>query len=114
MYESILYKSPNPRAVALYELDPRGDTPSPPNCPGDNDKGFDPTLGLGLPDTFGKNFHPNELGHVTIASFAMQKMIQLRAEALGQDTSCKRVDNFQCWQKTGSHAYADGGRMNVK
>src|SRR6187399_1315794 len=114
LYESILYKTPDPRAVALHELNPRGDTPAPPDCPGDSDKGIDPTLGLGLPDTFGKNFHPNELGHATIASFAIQKMMQLRAEALGQDTSCKRLDIFQCWQKKGSKGYASAERMNIK
>ena len=41
LYDSILYKSTNPDAVTKYKLDSRDGTPSPPNCPGDNDQGFD-------------------------------------------------------------------------
>ena len=110
VYDSILWRSSNPRAEALYRLGSR-DAPSPPGCPGDDD--FDVTLGLGVPNTFGRNFHPNELGHLTIASFAMDRMIKLRAEVLGQDASCKVVDNFKCWKKEGSKGYANGARMMI-
>ena len=102
MYDSLLWKSPAPAAVALHQLDKRA--PSPPDCPGDGD--FDPLLGIGLPDTFGKNFHPNELGHQTVASFALDRAMKLRAEILGQDASCEVTDEFHCWQKEGSKAYA--------
>ena len=108
LYESLLYKSSNPRAEALHKLNPR-DAPSPPNCPGD--EAFDPSFGFGLPDAFGKNFHPNEKGHQTIAAFAIQRMVRLRAEVLGQDASCKLADVFRCWTKEGSRGYANGDRM---
>ena len=76
LYDTLLWKSANPAARDLHKLDRRA--PSPPGCPGDGN--FDATLGLGLPDTFGKNFHPNELGHITIASFATETLMDLRAE----------------------------------
>ncbi|KZL67148.1 esterase family protein [Colletotrichum tofieldiae] len=108
LYKSTLYNTPDPRAVSLHQLNPR-DTPTPASCPGDNN--FDAVkllrfLGMGLPDTFGKIFHPNEQGHVTMASFAMDRLIKLRAEVLGQDASCKKFDEFHCWQAEGSKAYA--------
>ncbi|KAJ1338606.1 Alpha-galactosyl-binding fungal lectin [Microdochium nivale] len=103
---SILYNSANPRADALHMLNPR-DTPSPLNCPGDSDPAWnDPTLCLGLSDTFGKIFHPNELGHITMARFALDRVMKLRAEALSQDFSRKKLQDFTCWQKQGSKGYA--------
>lgn len=51
MYDSILYKSPDPRATVRHKLDRRA--PSPPGCPGDG--GPDMTLGLVLPDHVGAN-----------------------------------------------------------
>ncbi|OTB01253.1 hypothetical protein M426DRAFT_64490 [Hypoxylon sp. CI-4A] len=109
IYDTILWKSANPAAIALHKLDPRA--PSPPSCPGDG--GFDPTLGLGLPDTFGKQFHPNPLGHLTIASFAAATMMDLRAEVLGVEAPrCQNTDVFKCWQKDGRRAYASNDRMN--
>jgi hypothetical protein len=51
LYESILYKSPDPRAAVRHTLNPRD--PSPPGCPGDG--GFDITFGLGMPDSIGRN-----------------------------------------------------------
>lgn len=109
IYESLLWKSVNPAAAALHKLDARA--PSPPDCPGDGS--FDPTLGMGLPDTFGKQFHPNELGHVTIASFAAETVMDLRAEILGVTApSCEVTEVFKCWQKDGRKAYASGDRMN--
>lgn len=70
--------------------------------------------GLGLPDSFGKNFHPNELGHITIASFAMDTIISLRVKVLGKDASetCQVRDDFNCWQKEGRRAYASADRLN--
>ncbi|KAG7294072.1 hypothetical protein NEMBOFW57_004134 [Staphylotrichum longicolle] len=38
-----------------------------------------------LPDFFGRIFHPNEAGHNAIASFAIAKTIDLRAQVLGRD-----------------------------
>jgi hypothetical protein len=93
-----------------HKLDRRA--PTPPGCPGDSDW-FDPTLGLGLPDSFGKLFHPNELGHKTIASFAVAKAIDLRAKVLGiQPETCAVTDEFKCWQKQGRKGYATADRMN--
>jgi len=110
IYDSILWKSPSPKAEVLYKLDKRA--PSPPSCPGDNDW-LDPTLGLGLPDSFGKLFHPNELGHQTIASFALAKAIDLRTKVLGQDSqTCAVTEEFKCWQKEGRKGYATGDKMN--
>lgn len=110
IYDSILWHSVNPRAVALRKLDRRA--PVPPDCPGDGN--FDWTFGLGLPDSTGKNFHPNEQGHVTIASFAIETMIDLRAKVLGIDApTCKRQDAFTCYQTQGKKAYASGDRMNL-
>ncbi|KAM5444295.1 hypothetical protein MferCBS31731_000812 [Microsporum ferrugineum] len=103
IYNSLLWKSPSPRAEILHRLDKRA--PSPPNCPGDNDWP-DSTLGLGLPDSFGKLFHPNELGHQTIASFALAEAIDLRAKVLGlEPQSCEITDEFKCWQKVGRKGY---------
>ena len=66
-----------------------------------------------MPDSFGKMFHPNELGHVTIASFAIAKAIDLRAEVLGLGgQSCTINDEFKCWQKEGRKSYASANKMN--
>lgn len=111
IYDSILWKSPSPEAEVLQKLDKR--TPSPPGCPGDKDW----LDGLGLPDSFGKLFHPNELGHETIASFALAKAIDLRAKVLGQDSqTCAVTDEFKCWQKEGRKGYATADKMsdNIK
>jgi lysophospholipase L1-like esterase len=51
LYDSILYKSANPRADVRHKLNPRD--PSPPGCPGDD--GPDITFGLGMPDRLGRN-----------------------------------------------------------
>ncbi|KAK0613258.1 SGNH hydrolase-type esterase domain-containing protein [Immersiella caudata] len=97
LYDSLLYKSADPRATALHQLDPRA-VPKPPECPGDGD--WDPTLGLGLPDTFGRVFHPNEKGHETIAAFALQNLAYVRAAQLGKrrDFCDLGKDEFTCWQ----------------
>jgi lysophospholipase L1-like esterase len=51
LYDSILYKSANPRAAVRHMLNPRA--PSPPGCPGDG--GVDMTFGMGMPDRIGRN-----------------------------------------------------------
>lgn len=68
---------------------------------------------MGLPDTFGRNFHPNELGHQTVASFALQTLLGLRAEVLGVDSpSCEPTEEFTCWQKEGRKGYANADKLN--
>ena len=107
IYNSSLMKSRSPAAVARKKLDPRA--PSPPSCPGDGSI----TKGIPIPDSVGKNFHPNELGHVTVASFAAAELMDLRAKALGvKAPDCVKVDKFTCWQATGRRAYASVDRMN--
>lgn len=106
---SSLRNSRNPSAVALKKLDPRA--PTPPSCPGDSSW----TNGIPIPDSIGKSFHPNEQGHITIASFASQRLMELRAQVLGVDAgSCPSPtdDVFTCWQKDGRKAYASADRMN--
>ncbi|GAQ41060.1 esterase family protein [Aspergillus niger] len=106
-YDSILYRSPNPAAAALYELNPTGVT-LPPGCPGD--KG----IGFGLPDRWGKYFHPNELGHKTIASFVLDGIYAARADFLGKrNPICSRgFEEFRCWQNDGRRDYASADLLN--
>lgn len=115
IYKSILWNSPNPRAAALKKLDPRA--PSMPGCPGDKDVEDDEgTIDLGkiLPDFFGRIFHPNELGHTAIASFAIESTIALRARALGVEPQiCELTNEFKCWQKEGRKGYATADRMDA-
>ncbi|KAK2616603.1 hypothetical protein QQS21_000426 [Conoideocrella luteorostrata] len=95
---SVLFNSVDSKAGAKHMLDRRA--PSPAKCPGDTSAEIQPPS-IGLPDSPGKTFHPNELGHYTIASWA------LRAEILGVTPSkCKKTDKFSCWQSTGSKAFA--------
>jgi hypothetical protein len=51
LYDSILFKSPHPRAAIRHKLDPQA--PSPLGCPGDG--GADMTLGMDTPDHVGQN-----------------------------------------------------------
>lgn len=109
VHDSLLWKTSNPPAEALHRLDRRA--PAPPGCPGDT--GIISKLNLGTPDAWGKFFHPNELGHETIAAFAIQTMIDTRAKVLGIDNpSCAIADEFKCWQTDGRKGYANGDRMN--
>lgn len=112
LYSSLLWKSPNRPAEALHNLNPRA-APAPPGCPGDGDNGI--SSSLGTPDAFGKFFHPNELGHETISAFALETMIQTRADVLGlANPSCAAaIDDFKCFQKDGRKTYADAGRLNT-
>ncbi|KAL4890674.1 SGNH hydrolase-type esterase domain-containing protein [Aspergillus ambiguus] len=94
LYNSILYKSVNPFAEALARLTRRGAI-SPPRCPTDDD--WD--IGFGLPDRWGKFFHPNELGHTTLASFVMNALLSARTELMGESYGvCKVRDSFHCFE----------------
>ncbi|KAM7210288.1 SGNH hydrolase-type esterase domain containing protein [Rhypophila decipiens] len=73
-YESPLYKSPNPAAVARSKLDRRA--PTTPVCPGDNS--WLPEI----PDSYAKWFHPNEKGHGAMAAFAVNTIAYFRGKML--------------------------------
>lgn len=110
IYESILWKSPNPGAVARRKLEGRG-APAAANCPGDSNP--DLTLGLGGPDSFLRNFHPNEMGHEGIAAFSLENLIYERAKMLGvKDSICELTDVFTCYGKQGSKAYLSWELLN--
>ncbi|KAK1984916.1 SGNH hydrolase-type esterase domain-containing protein [Colletotrichum cereale] len=98
VYDSILYKSPYPPVVALDHLESR-DTLAP-NCPGDGLPGV--PFGLGLPDSFLSNFHPNQNGHETIAASTLETIAWMRAKILGKE-SCPvtKQDEFKCWSSDG-------------
>jgi hypothetical protein len=107
IYSCSLIQSRNPRAVAFKKLNPRA--PTPPSCPGD----CGASEWIPISDSIGRNFHPNELGHLTIASFAVAEVMDLRAKQLGVDApTCTMADKFTCWQTTGRRAYASADRMN--
>ncbi|KAH7117370.1 SGNH hydrolase-type esterase domain-containing protein [Dactylonectria macrodidyma] len=109
IYDSALFKSADPRAIVRHVLNRRD--PEPPGCPGDEK--WDKTLGLGLPNAIGRNFHPNENGHVTIASFAIAEAMDLRAVVLGVDSpSCEEKDEFTCWSSEDSKGYAHADRLD--
>jgi hypothetical protein len=109
IYSSLLWKSADPSAEALHKLDRRA--PAPPRCPGDSSF-F--TFSLGIPDAFGKYFHPNENGQETISAFALESMIEARAEVLGvEGRSCQVPDEFKCWQKEGRKGYANPEQLNA-
>ncbi|PYH89088.1 esterase family protein [Aspergillus ellipticus CBS 707.79] len=84
--------------------------PAPPDCPGDNDI----DLGIGLPDRWGKFFHPNELGHRMIASFVLNAIHSTRAHILNKRSPvCMSAGNeFKCWQKDGRKDYANPDLLN--
>ncbi|PYH98156.1 SGNH hydrolase [Aspergillus ellipticus CBS 707.79] len=67
-------------------------------------------LGLLLGDGIGKIFHPNQLGHEVIASFALNAARSARAQSLDETgpscTSANAFTTLSCAQKNGSHAYA--------
>jgi hypothetical protein len=111
-YESPLYKSPDPRAVARSRLDPR--VPSPPDCP--HDKHFDPTFNLGAPDVVAKWFHPNEKGHEAMAAFAIKTLAYARAKQQGVPGAdvCDMParDEFTCWRDKGRKAFVTWGPLD--
>lgn len=111
LYNSVLFNSPHPGAEVRHKLDRRA--PAPPGCPGDKPNVDIQPPSIGLPDWVGKNFHPNELGHYTIASFALQTLVDTRAAVLDlTPPSCAIQDKFTCWQGDGSRAYASAARLN--
>ncbi|BCS22962.1 uncharacterized protein APUU_31187A [Aspergillus puulaauensis] len=77
IYNSMFYSSANPGADTIRSLE--GRAPFPADCPGDDSW----TYGFGLPDRWGKWFHPNELGHRTIASFVLEAIFAQRVKILG-------------------------------
>lgn len=59
-------------------------------------------------------FHPNEAGHLTIASFALAELMDLRSLVLGVDSpACEIEDEFTCFSETGSKYYVNGNRTNM-
>ncbi|KAK3292954.1 SGNH hydrolase-type esterase domain-containing protein [Chaetomium fimeti] len=114
IYRTSLWHSPNPRAAALHMLNPRA--PAVPGCPSDSHSWL-PSLGALLPDFFGRIFHPNELGHNAIASFAIAKTMDLRAGVLGAAPEvCEVGEEFSCWRGGGRAAFvtADRADANLK
>lgn len=110
VYRSSLWNSANPGAEALHTLDARN--PAAPGCPSDSSP-YVQYLGWMLPDYFGRIFHPNEAGHNAMASFALSRVADLRAEALGLNPQvCAVTDEFKCWQKEGRKGYANPDRLN--
>ncbi|RAH65918.1 SGNH/GDSL hydrolase family protein [Aspergillus aculeatinus CBS 121060] len=89
-------------------LNPRD--PSPPNCPADSG-----SINVGLPDGWGKFFHPNEFGHKTIASFVLSEIVAQRAVIMqAANPMCQAADNiFKCWQPEGRKDYASADLMNA-
>ncbi|PGG98289.1 hypothetical protein AJ79_08926 [Helicocarpus griseus UAMH5409] len=110
VYKSSLWNSPSPRAVTIRKLDPNA--PTPPSCPGDDS--IVPSVGDFTPDFFGRIFHPNELGHTAIASFAIETAMSLRAKVLGvQPEICEITEEFKCWHKEGRKGYVTANRLDT-
>ncbi|KAK4154119.1 SGNH hydrolase-type esterase domain-containing protein [Chaetomidium leptoderma] len=113
IYRSSLWNSVNPRAAALHALDPRGGAPTVPGCPSDAHNWL-PSLGALLPDFFGRIFHPNPGGHNAMASFAMAKTMDLRAQVLGATPEvCELTEEFQCWRAGSRQAYVTADRADA-
>ncbi|KAK4143423.1 SGNH hydrolase-type esterase domain-containing protein [Dichotomopilus funicola] len=116
IYRTSLWHSPNPRAAALHALNPRA-APAVPGCPSDSGNSWLPSLGSLLPDFFGRIFHPNPLGHNALASFAIAKTMDLRAEVLNAVPEvCEVTEEFSCWRSGGRSAFvtADRADANMK
>ncbi|KAI6779850.1 SGNH hydrolase [Emericellopsis cladophorae] len=110
IYESVLYKSSAPGAEVVHQLDKRA--PAPPGCPGDD--GTDVTFGLGMPDSVGRNFHPNVNGHVSIASFVLSEAMDLRAVVLGEEPYCAVKSKRTCWSsKKDFRGYVQADRLDI-
>ncbi|KAM0547532.1 hypothetical protein ACHAPJ_010276 [Fusarium lateritium] len=109
IWRSRFFNSANPQELVRRVLG-RGD-PKPPGCPSDDERDW--TMGLGLPNTIAENFHPNENGHVTMASFAMAEAMDLRSLVLGIDTpSCEVKDEFKCWSDDDWKIYSSADRLD--
>ena len=110
IWDSIFFNSPNPAGIVRCVLSRRD--PEAPGCPGD-DK-WDLTRGLGLPNSIGSNFHPNENGHISMASFAMAEVMDQRSLVLGTPSpACEVKDQFKCWSADGSRSYAMADRLDL-
>ncbi|KAK2867985.1 hypothetical protein FQN49_003275 [Arthroderma sp. PD_2] len=110
VYKSSLWNSVNPRAAILKDLDINA--PSLPGCPGDSEGPLG-ALGNFLLDFFGRLFHPNELGHNAVASFAIQMTMSLRAKVLGvAQEVCELTEELKCWQKEGKKGYVTADRLD--
>lgn len=109
IYDSLLWRSADPRAEVLHQLDARA--PVPPGCPGDGGLGV--PGGLGLPDSFLSIFHPNKAGHEAMAAYVLQNIVYKRAGILKVDDGLCAADKdeFKCWQKQGWTAYVDYARI---
>ncbi|KAJ4002795.1 hypothetical protein NW752_009450 [Fusarium irregulare] len=109
IWGSKFFNSPNPSEMVRRVL--RRRDPKDPGCPGDGN--WDYTMGLGLPNKIGANFHPNENGHVTMASFAMAEVMDLRSLVLGVDApNCEIKDEFKCWSDDDWKIYASADRLD--
>jgi len=84
IYNSLLYRSVNPRAEALHQLNPRALEPL--GYLGEGAPGM--PFGLGVPDAFGSIFHPNQKGHEVIAAYAMQNLVYPWPEPLSSGRVC--------------------------
>ncbi|OJJ42538.1 hypothetical protein ASPZODRAFT_76607 [Penicilliopsis zonata CBS 506.65] len=115
--ETIQAKAEHEMTLPIYKSkawQPKGNAkfPSRAYCPGDADVDVQPPS-IGLPDFIGKNFHPNEQGHYTIASFALQTIIDVRAQVLGEVApECEPTDKFTCWGNA-TQAYVSEKRLNA-
>jgi hypothetical protein len=109
IWGSKFFNSANPPELVRRVLGRRD--PKPPGCP--SDKSRDWTMGLGLPNDIAENFHPNENGHVTMASFAMAEAMDLRSLVLGIDApSCEVKDEFKCWSDDNWKIYSSADRLD--
>ncbi|RGP70090.1 sgnh hydrolase [Fusarium sporotrichioides] len=110
IWRSKFFNSANPPELVRRVLGRRD--PKPPGCPSDESRDW--TMGLGLPNSIGANFHPNENGHVTMASFAMAEAMDLRSLVLGIDApSCEVKDQFLCWSDEDWKIYASADRLEL-
>ncbi|KOC17456.1 esterase family protein [Aspergillus flavus AF70] len=95
LYGMLGDRSPNPAVEAIHMLNGRDSVPR------DDAHGCSAHLdtrswGSRLPARWGKWFHPNEKGHITIASFVLNEIISARAQFLGRDNPiCKDEDRDQ-------------------
>ncbi|KAM0350177.1 hypothetical protein ACHAPU_003342 [Fusarium lateritium] len=109
IWGSKFFNSPNPAEIVRRVLGRRD--AKEPGCPGDDDR--DLTMGLGLPNSVGANFHPNVKGHITMASFAMAEAMDLRSLVLGVNApSCAIKDSFKCWSDDEWKIYASADRLD--
>lgn len=77
----------------VHKLDARA--PVLADCPADHSIDF--TFGKGLPDPWGKFFHPTENGHLVIPFLALDNAIDLREQILGvHNPCCVAKDEFMC------------------